>query len=418
MSAADTCDVAIVGGGMVGVSLALALAQTWPQKRRIVLLESFPLPGATPDFAAGYSPSFDARSTALSYSSCLIYQELGIWEQLLQRACPIARIHVSDRGRFGHALLQAQECDWPALGYVIENAWLGNILIQCLHEQGRVELISPATVTGAKIDDAGMALELANGERLQTQLLIVADGAQSGLREALGIDTDTRRYDQHAVVANIGHALPHGGCAWERFTRNGPLALLPLLPDAAAPHRSALVWTLPPLEAERMAAASEVDFLQSLQQAFGYRLGRLQRLGERASYPLNLVQAKEQVRSGLVVIGNAAHALHPVAGQGFNLALRDVARLVDVLGDAEVRGEDFAALTVLQRYANAQRRDQQRTVEFSDRLPALFMRHETALGALRDVGLIGLDLIPALRREFVQQTAGTAASAEYRRVQP
>jgi 2-octaprenyl-6-methoxyphenol hydroxylase len=418
VSAPDTCDVAIVGGGMVGVSLALALAQAWPQHKRIVLLESFPLPDKKPDFAAQYSPSFDARSTALSYSSCLIYQQLGIWQQLLERACPITRIHVSDRGRFGHALLEARECDWPALGYVIENAWLGNILIQCLHQQGRVELISPATVTAASSSASGMALELASGERLQAKLLVVADGAQSGLRQALGIDTDSRSYDQHAVISNIGHALPHSGCAWERFTRQGPLALLPLLADATAPHRSALVWTLPPPAAQRMVEASEAEFLQQLQQAFGYRLGRLQRLGERSSYPLQLVQAKEQVRSGLVVIGNAAHALHPVAGQGFNLALRDVARLVEVLGAARARGADFSSLGVLQEYAAAQRRDQQLTVAFSDRVPGLFMRPEAALGALRDVGLLGLDLIPALRREFVQQTAGTAASAEYRRVRP
>jgi 2-octaprenyl-6-methoxyphenol hydroxylase len=416
VSAAASCDVAIVGGGMVGVSLALALAQALPAGRRIVLLESFPLPDQKPDFAAQYSPSFDARSTALSYSSCLIYQQLGIWAQLRERACAIARIHVSDRGRFGHALLEAQDCAWPALGYVIENAWLGNILIQCLHQQERVELVSPATVTAARIGAGGTTLELADGKPLQTRLLIVADGAQSGLREALGIDTDTRSYEQHAVITNIGHALPHAGCAWERFTRQGPLALLPLLADASAPHRSALVWTLPPDRAQHMLEVSEDEFLQQLQQAFGYRLGRLQRLGERSSYPLQLVQAREQVRSGLVVIGNAAHALHPVAGQGFNLALRDVARLVDVLGAAG--DQDFATLGVLQQYASAQRRDQQRTVEFSDRLPGLFMRPEAALGALRDVGLLGLDLIPALRREFVQQTAGTAASAEYRRVQP
>jgi 2-octaprenyl-6-methoxyphenol hydroxylase len=417
-------DVAIVGGGMVGVSLALALGEALPGKGRVLLVESFPLPAQNPDFAAAYSPSFDARSTALSYSSQLIYTQMGIWDQLEQRAGAIASIHVSEKGRFGSTLLQAADYEWPALGYVIENAWLGNVLVQCLHQQGQVDILSPAKVTGVEPGTGGVELHFSDGAEARCELLVVADGADSALREALGIAVNDRPYQQHAVVANISHALPHGGRAYERFTEQGPLACLPLPAEEAAPatgassKRSALVWTLSESEAVQMQSCPEAEFLQCLQQRFGYRLGRLLRVGERHSYPLSLVRAEEQVRSRVVVIGNAAHALHPVAGQGFNLALRDVAKLVDVLAGAEAAGEDFFELECLRRYSLGQHPDQERTVAFSDHLPGLFMNRDPALGLLRDFGLFALDLSPGLKREFVQQTAGTAASAGYRNVRP
>jgi 2-octaprenyl-6-methoxyphenol hydroxylase len=425
MAVSSTYDVAIVGGGMVGVSLALALGEALPGRGRILLAESFPLPAQKPDFVAAYSPSFDARSTALSYSSQLIYTQMGVWQQLEQRACAIASIHVSEKGRFGSTLLEAADYEWPALGYVIENAWLGNVLVQCLHQRGQVDLLSPAQVNGVEPGAGGVDLHFVDGGRAQCELLVVADGADSSLREALGIAVNERPYQQHAVIANISHGLPHDGRAYERFTEQGPLACLPLpsadkVPGDApgASRRSALVWSLPQEEAAQMQACPEAEFLACLQQRFGYRLGRMLRVGERHSYPLSLVQAEEQVRSRVVVIGNAAHALHPVAGQGFNLALRDVAKLADVLGRAETAGECFFELDCLRRYSQGQTTDQERTVAFSDRLPALFTSGDAALGLLRDFGLFALDLSPGLKREFVQQTAGTAASAGYRNVRP
>ncbi len=411
------CDVLIIGGGMVGISAALCLRRRLGPGCKILLVEGFPLPAKDVDFHAAYSPSFDARSTALSYSSCLIYQELELWDELAQRACTIEQVHVSEQGRFGSTLMRAADYDWPALGYVVENAWLGNVLVQALH-QTDVQTLSPARVLSASVETDRVRVNFESGECAYAQLLLVADGANSVLRESLGVEVLEQDYSQHALIANIGHALEHRGCAYERFTPQGPLAMLPLLASPAEGQRSALVWSLSEEEAQTLQHCPEDEFLATLQDRFGYRLGRLQRVGDRHSYPLALIEAREQVRSGIVIMGNAAHSLHPVAGQGFNLALRDIARLGAVLAEAKMQGDALGALSVLQQYINQQSGDQQRTKQFSDRLPDLFMRRDPVLALLRDVGLVALDLSPVLKREFVRQTTGVAVSAGYRNVQP
>jgi len=323
-----------------------------PQETGICLVEGFAFPQVSADGKPSYHPSFDARSTALSYSTRLIYEQMQVWDELQQWLCAIDSIHVSNRGRFGSTLLQAADYDWPALGYVVENAWLGNTLIQALYRQGRVEVRSPAKVLGASASEGGVSLRLegAGDSTLQAGLLLVADGANSGLREELGVAVEEKSYGQHALIANIATAQPHRGCAYERFTDEGPLALLPLLPGPGGEHRSALVWTLPPEQATQLQACSEQAFLQQLQERFGYRLGRLLQVGERHSYPLALLQSTEQVRQGVVVMGNAAHALHPVAGQGYNLAMRDVAELAAALSQGAREGKPPWDLAVLQGY--------------------------------------------------------------------
>ncbi len=408
-------DVLIVGGGMVGISAALCLRRRLACK--MLLAEGFPLPDREPDFQSSYSPSFDARATALSYSSCLIYRELEIWDELVQWASTIAQVHVSERGRFGSTLMRAADYDWPALGYVVENTWLGNVLVQALHRTD-VQTLSPARVLSASVETDRVCVNFENGERVYTQLLLVADGANSALRESLGVAVLEQDYSQHALIANIAHALEHRGCAYERFTVQGPLALLPLPASPAEGQRSALVWSLSEQQAQTLQHCPEAEFLATLQDRFGYRLGRLQRVGDRHSYPLTLTEAQEQVRRGVVIMGNAAHSLHPVAGQGFNLALRDIARLGAVLAEAKTQGAALGALSVLQQYITRQTGDQQRTKQFSDRLPELFMRRDPVLALLRDIGLFALDVSPALKREFVRQTAGVAVSAGYRNVQP
>ncbi len=407
-------DIVIAGGGMVGVSLALQLAAVLPENVSICLVEGYPLPEPVAGGKPDYHPSFDARSTALSYSSRLIYEKTGLWEDLQQWLCPIETIHVSSRGRFGSTLLRAVDYDWQALGYVVENAWLGTALIQALHRRGRVELRSPARVVAAHPRGTGTRILLEGGEdaALEAALLVVADGAASGLREQLGVAVAEAPYEQHALIANVATAEPHRGCAYERFTDQGPLALLPLLPAPGGEHRSALVWTLPPEEAEQLRTCPPPEFLQALQGRFGYRLGRLQQVGERHSYPLSLVQSTEQVRQGIVVMGNAAHALHPVAGQGYNLALRDVAELADVLREGLSQGLAAGDLSLLQRYETRQRADQERTIEFSHHLPALFMHADPVLGMARDIGLAGLDVLSPLKREFVRFAAGVAGTGE------
>jgi len=405
----DRYDIVIAGGGMVGASLALHLGEVLPPHTSILLVEGMQLPAPAQGHAVAYHTSFDARSTALSYSSRLVYEQLRVWEDLSQFACAIERIHVSSRGRFGSTLLHAAEHNWPALGYVVENPWLGNTLLQQLYKRGRVEVRSPEKVIGAALEDVGVAIQL-EGHRtgVHAKLLVVADGAASQLREQLGVTVSEKPYRQHALVANLSSAQPHRGCAYERFTDEGPLALLPLVATADGEHRSALVWTLPPEKARHLRDCSAQEFLQTLQQRFGYRLGRLLQVGSRHEYPLSLVQSSEQVRQAIVVMGNAAHALHPVAGQGFNLALRDVAELGRVLGQGVAAGLSPGDLALLQRYQRRQQTDQERTIRFSDRVPALFMQADPVLGLGRDLALAGLDIMPALKHEFVRYAAGMA----------
>ncbi|WP_416638521.1 2-octaprenyl-6-methoxyphenyl hydroxylase [Pseudomonas sp. OHS18] len=384
-------DVAIIGGGLVGASLALAL-QGEARKRgwRVVLIEPF-APGD------GYQPSYDARSTALSYGSRLIYEGLGLWPAIAQQATAIERIHVSDRGRFAAARLSAEQEGVPALGYVVENAWLGHCLWQALDPEV-IQWRCPAQVEGMEATADGYRLTLDDETLIDCSLAILADGGRSSLREQLGISVNQRPYDQTALIANITPERPHAGEAFERFTESGPLALLPL-----SENRCALVWTHPSRDVERLLKLDERTFLAELQQAFGYRLGALKQVGARVPYPLVLIEAAEQVRANLVVLGNAAHSLHPIAGQGFNLSLRDVRALADTLLASTAPLGDLATL---QRYAGIQAGDQARTVAFSDQVTRLFSTDQPLLAAGRNLGLLGLELLPPAKRWFARQAMG------------
>lgn len=406
-------DIVIAGGGMVGISLALSLHHHCRGQLKVAVVESFPLPpvGAAPE----YRPSFDARSTALSYGSAEIYRQLGVWSTLSQYACDIRRIHVSDRGHFGSAEMTAASQGWPALGHVVENAWLGSVLLDRLRRDSNVEMIAPAAVSEVEICDGAAVVTVADkatdeSRTVEAKLLVVADGADSGLRQKLGIHGLKDDYHQVAYIANIATERPHEGCAFERFTADGPLAMLPLLPDQQQRSRSALVWTFPADEAAAVADWSDESFLENLQARFGYRLGRLVEVGQRASYPLRLVRAEEQIRRRVVVMGNAAHSLHPVAGQGFNLALRDADCLAELLAGAQTRGQDIGELTVLQSYLQRQGRDQWLTTAFSDRVTRLFSNRQPLLSVARNLGLLGLDMAPPLKSHFVAQAAGMAAA--------
>ena len=383
--------LAIVGGGLVGASLALALQRGAKERGwTIELIEPFE-PGHD------YQPSYDARSTALSYGTRLIYQRLGVWDQIAERAEPITDIHVSDRGRAGVTRLDAASQQVPALGYVVENAWIGHCLWQALDDDV-VTRRCPAEVERMRAVPGGYRLTLTDGQTLDCDLAVLADGGRSGLREHLGIEVKQSPYGQTALIANVTPGTPHGGRAFERFTDEGPMALLPL-PD----NRCALVWTRPERDAARLAAAPEAEFLEELQQAFGYRLGGFRQVGARHLYPLVLIEAQEQVRSGLVVLGNAAHSLHPIAGQGYNLSLRDTEALaVALLRSSAPLGD----LSVLQGYHQQQRSDQRLTVGFSDQLTQLFGESGRLSVAGRNLGLLGLDLLPPAKAWFARQAMG------------
>ncbi|MDH4656082.1 MULTISPECIES: 2-octaprenyl-6-methoxyphenyl hydroxylase [unclassified Pseudomonas] len=385
------CQVAIIGGGLVGASLALALqdgarARGW----KILLIEPF-APGNS------FQPSYDARSSALSFGSRQIYERLGLWQAIAQRAEPILQIHVSDRGRFGAARLAALEEGVPALGYVVENAWLGQCLWQALDEDV-VTWHCPAEVVGMKALEGGYRLTLNDETQIDCDLAVLADGGRSGLREQLGIGVRRTPYRQTALIANVSPLEAHRGQAFERFTDEGPMALLPL-PE----NRCALIWSRPCDDAERLARLDERRFLDELQDAFGYRLGAFQQVGARHLYPLELIEAEEQVRSSLVVLGNAAHSLHPIAGQGYNLSLRDAQALAEAL---LASGKPLGDLVTLKNYLQRQRLDQNLTVGFSDQVTRLFSNAEPLLTAGRNLGLLGLDLLPPAKRWFARQAMG------------
>lgn len=397
----EQTDIAIVGGGMAGAGLALLLTHHLPSLS-VTLIEQHPLQPASDEQLA--VPSFDARSTALSGSTQQILALLGLWDRLVAHTAPILQVHVSERGRTAGMLMRAKETGLPTLGHVIENRLLGNVLLQAVLQQPRIRTISPAQV--AKISLSAEAAHLTIGDRqLAAGLLVIADGAGSALRQQLGIATDNLPYDQHALVTNVVTALPHNGIAYERFTDTGPVALLPL-PDYEGRHRAALVWTVPDSDIDDLMALPEQDFLARVQGRFGGRCGRLLAAGTRHSYPLALVQAREQVRSRVVLVGSAAHHLHPVAGQGFNLILRDCLALAETLMPVVARGGDIGDIAVLQQYLARQQWDQQKTVTASDWLPRLFSNRDRPQMLLRHVALLGLDFLPGAREWFAREATG------------
>lgn len=384
-------NLAIIGGGLVGASLALAL-QAGAKERgwKIVMIEPF-APGDS------YQPSYDARSSALSFGARQIYERLGLWQQISRRAEPIRHIQVSDRGRFGATRLSALEEGVPALGYVVENAWLGQCLWQGL-DKDVVTWRVPAEVKRMQAEPDGYRLTLDDESEIECDLAVLADGGRSSLREQLGIGVRQRPYNQSALIANITPSEAHLGQAFERFTDEGPMALLPL-PE----NRCALVWTRTGQDTQRLVEMDDRAFLSELQNTFGYRLGTLRQVGVRHVYPLNLIEADEQVRSHLVVLGNAAHSLHPIAGQGFNLSLRDTQALADALLGSDKQPGDLATLLA---YRERQRLDQQLTVGFSDKVTRLFGSTQPLVTTGRNLGLLGLDLLPPAKRWFARQAMG------------
>lgn len=393
---ANTYDILIGGGGLVGASLACALSG---HGLRIGLIEAVP-------YGEADQPAYDDRALALAAGTQRIFSALGLWSALAAHATPIHRIHASDRGRFAFVRLDRAEEGVPALGYVALGRDLGAVLGARLAQLDDVELICPARVIGVDFTAAAaqVRIETAAGDKsLTTRLLVAADGAHSTLRELLAIPTTVAEYGQTALIANITPERAHANIAYERFTDTGPLALLPM-----SDNRCALVWTLRDDQVDAVMALDDAAFLARLQERFGRRLGRLLRVGKRAVYPLRLVRARESVRPRLALIGNAAHTLHPIAGQGFNLGLRDVAALAEVLLDARRAGKDIGALAVLQRYADWRRDDHRRVIAFTDGLTRLFTNPFPPVVRARDIGMLALDLCPPAKRIFAKLTMGRA----------
>ncbi len=393
-------DIVIAGGGMIGTTLALALA---PLKLSVAVIEAV---------ARGdkQQPSFDDRSTALSRSSQRMFEAMGLWQDIVGSSTPISSIHVSDRGRFGFSHIDAKEQGVEALGYVVINRTLGEVLQKALDGIDGLDLICPGKICAVDLhpEMPAIGIEQPDGKSLNLicNLLVAADGANSAVRDMVGISASRVDYDQLAIVGNLKPQQPPMNRAFERFTDSGPLALLPVSDD-----RAAFVWTLPPAEAKEVMQLSDETFTNALQDAFGSRLGTFARVGRRSVYSLALSKASRLVAGRCVLIGNAAHGLHPVAAQGFNLGLRDVAALSECIADARTGSNatiDVGDAEILDKYAAWRRADQRKLVRITDGIVRLFGSARSPVRVLRNLGMLGFDLVPGVRSLFAKHMMGLA----------
>lgn len=389
-SKAKACDVLIVGGGLAGASLACALETSGMS---IEIIEAHPLNTET-------QPCYDDRTVALSYGSRVIFEAMGLWQAMADKIEAIKTIHISDRGHLGVTRLRHTEEGVEALGYVAENRVLGEVLYKRLDDNQNVTMHCPAEVLSLQQDDESVSVHYrVNAEEyeLTAGLLIVADGVNSKTRDMLQIGISRQDYQQSAVIANVTPGQPHQNIAYERFTDTGPLAFLPM-----ADNRCSVVWTMPTAQAVELAEFDDKVFLQKLQQRFGFRLGCLKKTGQRHVYPLALVESTQVVRGRVVLMGNAAHAIHPVAGQGFNLALRDIALLAELL----TLPSSASVQETLATYVEMREKDAQRVYRFTDALVKVFSNDFSVLGHLRASALLATDLMPFVKHKLARQSMG------------
>jgi len=382
-------DIVIVGGGLVGASLAAALA---PTLHRIALIEA-------QSFSAS-DQSYDERSLALGYGSRQIYSGIGLWDKISSDATPIENIHISERGHFGVSRLSAQQMRMVALGYVVTLRHLGQVLATAMQGQTNLTVFTPAQVEGFQSLDEGVSVDLmtdSGQHSISTRLLVAADGANSPTRSKMNITVRKEDYGQHALIANVTPAQAHDNRAFERFTADGPVALLPL-----SQARCALVWTQTPEAAADTLAFSDKEFLSALEEHFGHRLGRFIKTGKREVYPLKLMLAERLTGRRSLLIGNAAHTLHPVAGQGLNLALRDVAVLAELLA----KTSDPGAAALMQEYEQARSPDIAATARYTDGLLRLFTNPWRPLGHARSLSLTLMDRVPFIKHRVARVGMG------------
>lgn len=396
MSEESSFDVIVVGGGFVGTTLGLALAGAGV---RCAVVEAS-------NKVAGVA---EPRPIALAEGSRRILQGLGLWDCIGEGVTPIRTIHVSDRGRFGFARLHAADYGVDALGYVSDAEAIAACLDPALARDSAPALFRPYGMQFLEVSDECARVGCIGGEQgdrpvqLRARLVIAADGGQSSARALAGIGARKRDWRQSAITANLKTRLDHGNVAFERFTGSGPIALLPL-----ARQQVGLVWTMPHDQADRIMALSDSDFLLAVRQAFGSRLGSFSRTGPRTRHPLFSLRSSSPIKPRFALVGNAANHLHPVAGQGLNLGLRDAAALAETVVDAIRSGEDPGAITTLRRYADRRRGDQRATSSFTSGVVRLFSNNFLPAAAARDAGLIGLDSFGFLKRILARHAMGLA----------
>lgn len=386
-------DLVIVGGGLAGNCLALALTETG---LKIAIVE------ASTREQLHDAPAGD-RALALAAGTVKMLETLSIWQGINHVATAIENIHISDQGHFGKVRLSAKKENVAALGYVITARDI-EAHVAKLVSATKIELICPARLVGLMAGNDAINVSLKRGDEslnLSAKLLVGADGGNSSVRNLLEIAQHITEYGQTALVTTVKSSIPHKNVAFERFTASGPLALLPVDSDYCA-----VVWTRTSEDADALMAGSETDFLAELQQCFGYKLGKLSLTAPRRAFPLSLIRAEKMIADRTVVIGNAVHQLHPVAGQGFNLGLRDVVQLAEMIVKQHQAGQDIGAADFLAVYAESRQKDHDRTIGFTNSVVQIFSNDWLALAAARNVGLALLDHIPAAKTWLARQAMG------------
>ena len=387
-------DIAIVGGGLVGSTLACALAAS---THRIALIERNPVSTKN-----GTGRDQDERNIALTCASKMIFEALGVWEQLDEYSVPIEKIHISDQGRFGAMRVDCRNHEADSLGYLVPAERLTQAIQSHVRHHKHVKRIQPYRVSNIQSHEDKVTL-YGEGAPIEAKLLIAADGTHSFIRNALGIPVEKKPYCQTAIIGNIGVTDHHPYTAFVRFTEQGPLVLLP-----RADNCYGFVWTLEDGVAQEHMALSEYEFLRRLQSAFGHRLGYFARPCKRFSYPLSLQVSQRLVQQRTVLVGNAAQTLHPVAAQGLNLALRDIAELCEILYASQDALDGVN--DKLRVYESRRQPDIEGTVHLTDRLNYLFTTNNPVLARVRGVGLALLGAIPVLEQRIMQQSSGASGS--------
>ncbi|RSD29770.1 2-octaprenyl-6-methoxyphenyl hydroxylase [Vibrio pectenicida] len=384
-------DIVIAGGAMAGMTLALAISRLSDNSLSIAVVEPY---------QADYNvhPGFDSRAIALSLGTINILKQFDLWEQMSEFATAIKRIHVSDRGHAGATEIDRQEVGSDALGYVVELADVGHYYNQKVSQHNQIEMLCPAHVKDIERLQNEVRITLNNGQLLAGKLLVAADGSMSTCCDQLGVEQDLHDFKQVAVIANIKVAQAHQGRAFERFTSSGPIALLPM-----SEQRMSLVWCLEPEQAEQMMSLGDTEFKEALQSAFGWRLGEFEAVGNRSCYPLQQSYRQQNTSHRFAIVGNAAQTLHPIAGQGFNLGIRDIATLTESI----LTGiNDPGAYSVLSQYKHRRDQDRSMTTSLTSSLVHIFSNDYPTLKIARNLGLMAMDNVSMLKVPLLTRTLG------------
>lgn len=378
----------IVGGGIIGASLAIALKES---HLRIAIIEAVSV-------KSNQKLSHDNQGIALSYGSQLIYESMGLWDKLKFKSTQINNIHVSNRGHLGATRLSALQEHVPSLGQVITARDMRQTLHEEIRTQDNVVIICPATVVNLEKFDDYIELQINNNQRYLTRLLVAADGEKSTIRRLLKLGTFEYDYQQTAVISNITTERAHQNWAYERFTDAGPIALLPM-----SKNRCNLIWTVKSNNAIDLLDLTEYELLRQLQHYFGYRLGKFLEASQRNSYPLRLIKSDQPIQHRIVLIGNAAHSLHPIAGQGLNLGLRDVAALANIVIS---KNNDCGDSHLLSIYKKWRLKDQDNVIKATDTLASISSNNNLTLSHLRNIAINLAECLPPLKHWLAIKSMG------------